>query len=80
MGSRRAYLEALRKQQADLVLDLPLDNYHAERMGYRLSEPLTSTTLFSVKLRGNTKAPKRLALVKSANEFGGVRIFCLRMR
>ena len=71
VGSRRAYLEALRKQQADLVLDLPLDNYHAERMGYRLSEPLTSTTLFSVKLRGNTKAPKRLALVKSANEFGG---------
>ncbi|MGM9582453.1 MAG: transporter substrate-binding domain-containing protein, partial [Phascolarctobacterium sp.] len=78
VGSRKEYLEVLRKQQADLVLDLPEDNYHAERLGYRLSEPLMSTTLFSVKLRSNTVVPKRLAFVKSAYDMGKVPEFLPR--
>lgn len=64
--TRREYLEALEKRQADIVLDMPENNYQAERLGYNLSEPLLSSTLFLVKLRSNDKVPRRIAFVKSA--------------
>ena len=64
--TRREYLEALEKRQADIVLDMPENNYQAERLGYNLSEPLLSSTLFVVKLRSNDKVPRRIAFVKSA--------------
>ena len=59
-------MEALEKRQADIVLDMPENNYQAERLGYNLSEPLLSSTLFLVKLRSNDKVPRRIAFVKSA--------------
>ena len=35
--TRKEYLEALREHRADIVLDLPESNFHAERLGYNLS-------------------------------------------
>ena len=68
--TRKDYLEALREHRADIVLDLPESNFHAERLGYNLSEPLLSATLFMVRLRGNDKQPQRLAFVQSAHDCG----------
>ena len=68
--TRKEYLEALREHRADIVLDLPESNFHAERLGYNLSEPLLSATLFMVRLRGNDKQPQRLAFVRSAHDCG----------
>ena len=68
--NRTEYLAALHEHKADIVLDMPEDYYQAEKLGYRLSEPLLSTTLFMVKLRNNQGAPKRVAFVKSAYNSG----------
>ena len=68
--NRTEYLEAIKQHKADIILDMPLDNYQAEKLGYRLSEPILSSTLFMVKLRSNQDLPKKVAFVKSAYNYG----------
>lgn len=68
--NREEYLNALTHQQADLVLDMPKLNHQAERLGYNLSEPLLSPTLFMLKLRDNNEQPQSVALTKSAYDYG----------
>ena len=64
--NRKEYLQALAERRADIILDMPKNNYQAEQLGYKLSEPLLSTTLFMVKLRSHEVAPQRVAFVKSS--------------
>ncbi len=70
--TRNEYFAALRTQQADIVLDMPGNNYQAEKLGYKLSEPLLNTTLFAVKLRSQKGKLKKVALVKSLYDYGQV--------
>ncbi|MGM9570089.1 MAG: response regulator [Phascolarctobacterium sp.] len=64
--NRQEYLRAIQEKQADIILDMPDNDFQAEALGYNLSEPLFHTTLFVVKLRGNKEQPKQVAFVRSA--------------
>ena len=64
--SRKEYLQAIQERRADIVLDMPDNDFRAEALGYNLSEPVLSSTLFLVKLRNNQEVPNQIAFVKSA--------------
>lgn len=59
------YKAHLEKGEADFILDMPQDEYLAEKAGYRLSVPLLKTAQFLVQRHRDVNADGKLAAVRA---------------
>ena len=64
----KEYQSYIDEGSADFVLDMPQDDYYAEKYGYLLSSPYVSTTLFCVQRNHHAHVTNRLAVVKNKKD------------